>query len=222
MKDIKNPAASGDTQLSSILLLKCLQNLIHLACHLISPWKPRFFSLLHSNCVRPPAFGDEVGYFLQMTESLVYAHRVGWGFNLCFICLFYLFLFGSKTAVIFPFKKKVCMDSCMLKSCCRMCRVKVPRAERADTRACVHTDMTDGRGRTDGQTGSTVAHTPTARLVPRGACTAVPAHPASACVCVHALQVRSHSKPKLVHACPHASAAWAPSPQGTGWGAEGG
>lgn len=39
MKDIKNPAASGDTQLSSILLLKCLQNLIHLACHLISPWK---------------------------------------------------------------------------------------------------------------------------------------------------------------------------------------
>lgn len=39
VKDIKNPAASGDTQLSSILLLKCLQNLIHLACHLISPWK---------------------------------------------------------------------------------------------------------------------------------------------------------------------------------------
>ena len=41
VKDIKNPAASGDTQLSSILLLKCLQNLIHLACHLISPWKLR-------------------------------------------------------------------------------------------------------------------------------------------------------------------------------------
>lgn len=40
VKDIKNPAASGDTQLSSILLLKCLQNLIHSACHLISPWEP--------------------------------------------------------------------------------------------------------------------------------------------------------------------------------------
>lgn len=65
MKDIKNPVASGDTQLSSILLLKCLQNLIHLACHLISPWKPRFFSLLHSNRLSP----EHVGTTLQVMKS---------------------------------------------------------------------------------------------------------------------------------------------------------
>ena len=51
VKDIKNPAASGDTQLSSILLLKCLQNLIHLACHLISPWK---LGPLLPPVIRPP------------------------------------------------------------------------------------------------------------------------------------------------------------------------
>lgn len=78
MKDIKNPAASGDTQLSSILLLKCLQNLIHLACHLISPWKPRLFSLLHSNCLRPAALGDEAGHLLQMTKfGVAHAGRAG-------------------------------------------------------------------------------------------------------------------------------------------------
>lgn len=33
-----------------------------------------------------------------------------------------------------------------------MCRVRVPRAECAGTRACVSTDVTDGRGQTDGWT----------------------------------------------------------------------
>lgn len=41
MKDIKNPPASGDTQLSSILLLKCLQNLIHLAMPSNQPLETR-------------------------------------------------------------------------------------------------------------------------------------------------------------------------------------
>lgn len=161
MKDIKNPAASGDTQLSSILLLKCLQNLIHLACHLISPWKPRFFSLLHSNCVRPPAFGDEVGYFLQMTESLVYAHRVGWGFKLCFICLFYFyFFFGSKQLSFsllkkslhgFPHAEELLLNVQGKSASCRACRHTSTCARRHDGR-----ERTDRR--TDGKHSGTHPH----------------------------------------------------------------
>lgn len=65
VKDIKNPAASGDTQLSSILLLKCLQNLIHLACHLISPWKPRFLSLLTPTVSDLQHLGMRLGIFYR-------------------------------------------------------------------------------------------------------------------------------------------------------------
>lgn len=67
---------------------------------------------------------DKVGYLLQMTASLVYAHRGGWGL----ICVSFAFFGGGWEAKScrFPFRK-VGADPCMLKTF----RVRVPHAERA-------------------------------------------------------------------------------------------
>lgn len=53
---------------------------------------------------------DKVGYLLQMTASLVYAHRGGWGL----ICVSFAFLGGAgkQRAVIFPLEKLVQIPAC--------------------------------------------------------------------------------------------------------------
>lgn len=119
---------------------------------------------------QPCSFGDEAGYFLQMTESLVHAHRVGWGFNLCFMCL----LGGGANSCHLK-KKKVCRDSCLLKSCCWPCRL---RASCRHTSTCAH--RRDGQERTDGQETQRHAH-PRCRGEGARWCRHTP--PAPACVC---------------------------------------
>lgn len=68
-------------------------------------------------------------------------------------------------------------------------------------------------GSMDGQMGSSGTH-PHSLTGAKGSMHSSAGTAASTCVCVQALQVRSPSKPKLVHAC----LAWAHSPQGMGWG----
>lgn len=127
--------------------------------------------------------------------------------------------FWKQTAVIFPFQKikKLCIDSCMLKSCCWMRRVRVPRAERAGTRACVCTERTDGW--TDGKHSGTHTH---------GSAGAKGSVHGGAGTPRQCLRVRARAAGALAQQAkararlPARPMAWAHSPQGMGWGSEGG
>lgn len=79
----------------------------------------------------------------------------------------------------------------------------------ADAKRSMH-----GRGWTEGSSGT---H-PQSLAGAKGSRHGSAGTAASTGMCVQVLQVRSPSKPKLVHAC----LAWAHSPQGMGWGGEGG
>lgn len=98
---------------------------------------------------------------------------------------------------------------------------KVPRAAQAGTQTHVYTNTTDRNGWTGGQTGSRVAHVLRAPRVRRGACMTVLACSASTvrecprCRCPRTAANAGAHLPTL-------PAAWAHSPQGMGWGGEGG